>query len=471
MTTTNKTTKQPTWGPTKNGIRKHNASGFYYINAKLHGKVINESTGQKELRAALDAKNTRLDELAPMIQAREVSRVTKDSTLGALVERFNTRINTREISKQWIDNQMFCLRLITDHWPKVIGPDKKAFGKRFEDCHAEDIDLLMLECWRGHLVSAGLSAGYINRTIRIVKALFEDAVDIGMISDRKNPTRKFKNAKGKAKRKKIHSLAAMETILHHLDGGRTLARTIKQNYPKGTQTNWQRAFEEHPEWRMMLAGKCDMGNELAFRGRLSYLLESADTVAQHQRDFVEGLAFSGLRKGEANRLKVKHVRLDRQELDINEEVAEKVSESSGIGTVPINHPRVFALFSRLCADKGPEDFVFEVKGCNRALRRACEAAKVDVLTHHGMRHFAASWWYWLTKDMKLVKEYLRHAPDSELAETLYTHNFAEGREEGRAAMAGNVIPLAQPDALKAAATLSPEVLRQLLAQAEARNAA
>ena len=156
---------------------------------------------------------------------------------------------------------------------------------------------------------------------------------------------------------------------------------------------------------------------------------------------MEGLAFTGLRKGEGNRLRVKHVDLRAKVLHLIEGVAEK----GGIGDVPIDHPRTLALFSRLCEGKDPDDFVFEVQSCNPAIRRACEKAGVDVLTHHGMWHFAASWWFHLTKDYGMVREWLRHAPDSDLAETIYTHNLEEGRSDARMVLAAqspsNVIPL------------------------------
>src|SRR5262249_5485395 len=109
-------------------------------------------------------------------------------------------------------------------------------------------------------------------------------------------------------------------------------------------------------------------------------------------DFVAGLAFSGMRKGEANALQWRDLDFEASEIVVRGDAVTVTKGGEGWRRVPmISDAR--ALFERLRSERADESLgenVFQVRECQKALDRACKKVGADRITHHDLRHLFAT---------------------------------------------------------------------------------
>jgi integrase len=141
------------------------------------------------------------------------------------------------------------------------------------------------------------------------------------------------------------------------------------------------------------------------------------TVAGHDADLAEALAYTGLRINEANQLLVAHVNLNVPCLTLGKEIVKGKRKGR---TVPLV-PAAVVLFTRLVANALPDGRIFRSVQINRGIRLACEAVKCETLTHHSFRHWFATLAREKTGDAKQVADWLGHSDGGKLVWALYSH--------------------------------------------------
>ena len=108
-------------------------------------------------------------------------------------------------------------------------------------------------------------------------------------------------------------------------------------------------------------------------------------------DFATGLAFTGMRKGEANALEWRDVDFDAGEIVVRGD-ANTRTKNWELRRVPLI-PDARLLFERMRKERAIEPLdakVFRVGECQKALDRACENVGADRITHHDLRHLFAT---------------------------------------------------------------------------------
>lgn len=129
-------------------------------------------------------------------------------------------------------------------------------------------------------------------------------------------------------------------------------------------------------------------------------------------DFIEGLAYSGMRKEEAATLTWSDINLDRGILVIRGTKTETSSR-----TIPLI-PAMRDLLSRIEKD-GPN--VFRANSALISLTKACSSIEVRRLTHHDLRHLFATTCIESGVDIPTVSRWLGHADGGALAMKTYGH--------------------------------------------------
>jgi integrase len=139
-------------------------------------------------------------------------------------------------------------------------------------------------------------------------------------------------------------------------------------------------------------------------------------------DFVELLAYSGLRLGEVKGLRWKDVDLKKGELIIRgqDETGTKNWETR---RVPIIAP-LKILLERLIKRRGkvhPNENVTEVFEAQKAMTNAAKKVGMERLTHHDLRHFFATMCIESGVDIPTVSRWLGHKDGGALAMKTYGH--------------------------------------------------
>ena len=109
-------------------------------------------------------------------------------------------------------------------------------------------------------------------------------------------------------------------------------------------------------------------------------------------DFVEGLAYTGMRKGEANALEWRDLDFNASEIVVRGDAVTGTKGGEGWRRVPMI-PDARTLFERLRAERPREPLdgkVFQVCECQKALDRALKKVGAHRITHHELRHLFAS---------------------------------------------------------------------------------
>lgn len=139
-------------------------------------------------------------------------------------------------------------------------------------------------------------------------------------------------------------------------------------------------------------------------------------------DFAAGLAFTGMRKGEANALEWRDVDFEAGEAVVRGD-AETGTKNWEVRRVPMI-PDARALFERMRGERSSESLterVFRVNECQKALDRACKKVGADRITHHDLRHLFATRSIESGVDIPTVSRWLGHKDGGALAMKTYGH--------------------------------------------------
>ena len=139
-------------------------------------------------------------------------------------------------------------------------------------------------------------------------------------------------------------------------------------------------------------------------------------------DFVRGLAFTGLRKGEAGEVEWRDLDFERGETVVRGD-PETATKNWEVRRVPMI-PDARTLFERMRSDRLGEPLdakVFRVSECQKALDRACKKVGTDRITHHDLRHLFATRCIESGVDIPTVSRWLGHKDGGALAMKTYGH--------------------------------------------------
>ena len=139
-------------------------------------------------------------------------------------------------------------------------------------------------------------------------------------------------------------------------------------------------------------------------------------------DFAAGLAFTGMRKGEANALEWRDVDFGAAEIVVRGD-ANTGTKNWELRRVPLI-PDARALFQRMRSQRGAEPLdakVFLVRECQKALDRACKKVGTGRITHHDLRHLFATRCIESGVDIPTVSRWLGHKDGGALAMKTYGH--------------------------------------------------
>jgi integrase len=139
-------------------------------------------------------------------------------------------------------------------------------------------------------------------------------------------------------------------------------------------------------------------------------------------DFVQGLAFTGMRKSEANALEWRDVGFEAGEIVVRGD-SRTGPKNWELRRVPLI-PDARALFQRMRSERPGESLdakVFQVGECQKSLDRACKKVGTDRITHHDLRHLFATRCIESGVDIPTVSRWLGHKDGGALAMRVYGH--------------------------------------------------
>jgi integrase len=152
-------------------------------------------------------------------------------------------------------------------------------------------------------------------------------------------------------------------------------------------------------------------------------IQNAGAWCSHDcADFVRGLAFTGMRKSEANALDWRDVDFNAGEVVVRGD-PETATKNWTIRRVPLI-PDARALFERMWAERADEPLsakVFRVGESQKALDRACKGVGAERITHHDLRHLFATLCIESGVDIPTVSRWLGHKDGGALAMKTYGH--------------------------------------------------
>jgi integrase len=141
-------------------------------------------------------------------------------------------------------------------------------------------------------------------------------------------------------------------------------------------------------------------------------------------DFVEGLAYAGMRKGEANALEWRDLDFgDANKVVVRGDAVFGTKGGEGWRRAPLI-PDVRTLFERLRSERAHEPLdakVFQVRECQKALDRACKKVDAHRITHHDLRHLFATRCIESGVDIPTVSRWLGYKDGGVLAMKTYGH--------------------------------------------------
>jgi len=285
--------------------------------------------------------------------------------MGELLEKFKFRFQSSGMSQKTKDKKLSLLASLLKTWPLVPEFQRQGSGK-FEDLKPKEIHSDDLLAWRNYYRS-NHGADYTNRTVsQILKPLFENAKSEGLFLG-ENPTNKLDFLPVPKQPLELPSQEQFDRFLKCLQFGH-------KNQPKN--------------------------------------------LAQASRDFVEGLAYTGLRKEEAQLLRVSHVDTKNWQLNLPAQI---VKNRQADRTIPLPDEAI-PLFQRLVRDADPgTGAIFKVGKRLRSLKRACKQAGISALTLHKLRHYFATVAYESTGNAQIVAELLGHKDGGKLVHSTYAH--------------------------------------------------
>lgn len=158
----------------------------------------------------------------------------------------------------------------------------------------------------------------------------------------------------------------------------------------------------------------DLPSKRQFQEIVIHVRNSSARWSHAAADFIEGLAYSGLRKEEAAILRWSDIDFERGLMTVN---GTKTESSRRL--VPLT-PAMIELLDRI-GGKEIRSNVFEARSALVSLAKACKAIGVRKLTHHDLRHLYATACIESGVDIPTVSRWLGHADGGALAMKTYGH--------------------------------------------------
>jgi integrase len=176
--------------------------------------------------------------------------------------------------------------------------------------------------------------------------------------------------------------------------------------------------------RAKLRGKeINLPTAAQFNGLVEQMRDGHGRFSRDCADFVEGLAYTGMRKGEANALEWRDLDFDASEIVVRGDAVTGTKGGEDWRRVPmISDAR--ALFERLRSERTHEPLdakVFQVRECQKALDRACKKVGAHRITHHDLRHLFATRCIESGVDIPTVSRWLGHKDGGALLMKTYGH--------------------------------------------------
>jgi integrase len=159
-----------------------------------------------------------------------------------------------------------------------------------------------------------------------------------------------------------------------------------------------------------------------FNTLLVELLNGHSRDSRNCADLAAGLAFTGMRKCEANALEWRDLDLEAGEIIVRGD-AETGTKNWELRRVPLI-PDSRTLFQRMRSERANEPLdakVFRVRECQKALDRACKKVGAERITHHDLRHLFATRCIESGVDVPTVSRWLGHKDGGALAMKTYGH--------------------------------------------------
>jgi integrase len=181
--------------------------------------------------------------------------------------------------------------------------------------------------------------------------------------------------------------------------------------------------------------KLELPSREQFSAMIEHIRTAGGRFSRDAADFVCGLAFTGLRTGEAKHLLWRDLDLEANRLHVRGD-AETGTKNWETRLVPLI-PAAIALFQRMRSERPREDKampVFLVNEAQKALDRAAKIVGSARIIHHDLRHLFATTCIEAGVDIPTVSRWLGHKDGGALAMKTYGHL----RDEHSAAAAKKV---------------------------------
>jgi integrase len=139
-------------------------------------------------------------------------------------------------------------------------------------------------------------------------------------------------------------------------------------------------------------------------------------------DLIEGLAYTGMRKGEAAQVELRDLDLKACEIVVRGDV-ETGTKNWTVRRVPLI-PDARLLFERMLAERAGESRtskLFRVREAQKAMDAACAKLGILRITHHDLRHLFATICIESGVDIPTVSRWLGHKDGGALAMKTYGH--------------------------------------------------
>jgi integrase len=179
--------------------------------------------------------------------------------------------------------------------------------------------------------------------------------------------------------------------------------------------------------------------DLPTRAEFFQLVETVEKAgggcSRHCADFLRGLAFTGVRKGEAAQIEWRDLEFDRGEIVVRGD-PDTATKNWEVRRVPMI-PDARTLFERMRSARAAEPFtekVFRVRESQKAIDHACRKLGLRRITHHDLRHLFATTCIESGTDIRTLASWLGHRDGGALALKTYGHL----RNEHSVAQAGRV---------------------------------
>jgi integrase len=154
--------------------------------------------------------------------------------------------------------------------------------------------------------------------------------------------------------------------------------------------------------------------------------------ASASADLAEGMAYSGMRLGEATELLWGDVNFDLKFFTVTGgELLTKNHEARTVPMFPTFERLLLAMRDRLAIPPQPDDKVFQIGNARKAIATACHRAGLPQYTNHTCRHFFCSNAIENGIDFKVIAGWLGHKDGGILVAKTYGHL----RDEHSTAMA------------------------------------